>query len=1200
MKILKRLFVLMMSVVLVAGNVTAFADTEEYIELLPKIGYQTSNSSQTGSWGGNTLHFAYSVITWTVNAEESGPYLIRMNFGSYMGYPVTFGISVNGTKVGNYVFDPPDASSGYSTSAEYDSAIVMLREGENVFSIDNTSPGYDVNMSWIRFIKQDDSVLQGERESLSIGDEAYVENGVYPRGTDTITVGYTMPLLGGSFGDIELTDGVNDIGFEPVATGENLVLALTESLDYNAQYTLTLKGVQDMYTNEMTEETFVFRTSDENEDVGIGSVDIEEFDIVSDDASASGTVRGSHGKGIAGRKVELWITVPNSAPVLAAEGVSLADGKYILECNLSDYDIVGDVIGGVKAAYAGASATATKEDYMSAANRIKFTADAYTETTLSESTIKGTGNVYYGGMGITLTYEFNAVREGGFMFSLEQASYKGLTTNLTFELDGKVIHSYDFTPRSTDGNLGPKDTYDICGVWLTKGNHTLKITNNGQTHRMWNIIFTKVPAARCESIKIGTDEYNENDIYERGTDSITLDFDSAMDADNTGSVILEDADGAKIGAVTKLDESDSSKVVIALSDTLDYGKTYTLTASGIKDSCGYTMEDVELVFATTEENVSDKGFAETVIDSFDIKNGVATVTGAVKGSTGVGISGRKVEFYLTLPEGDESLAVQGVTGKDGVFSLSYTLENDDAAGDCTAGILAEYADKKVTKTYYYVSANRLLPILDALSKTTQGSGDTEACVEYVLRQNKKNLGIDPDADLAEITASKVYDMLIGAEVDTIADFHDLYKSSVLLQKINEASDSDDIEELFGNSENITLLGLDAKKLEALNTTGTEELCGVIADFEDVSDKESFAKLFDAAFNKALAVQAGLGDITPKTSSASAEKGAEIKLDINSEAEYGKVKKLILDFSFEGALKNEVNDISFNTQIGTSGVSVSGDKAVVTIEVSNPDEAKRALGVLSFSASEVGSGTVRMSGVAIASTGTDYDAELAVNEQVYSVTVEKQKEEKIGGGFASGRSPSVSAGTVMTPVTAPQDVQVVAKTFTDLSEAPWAEEAVLGLYNRQAINMTEEKLFYPNREITRAEFIKMVVLANDMYMGSLTEVNFADVKEGDWYYQYVRAAINFNLITGDGNGNFRPNDLITREDICVILSRVKGAGTASVSQLFADDGQISDYARNAVYTMKESGIVNGIGDNVFAPKANATRAMAAKIIYGLVK
>ena len=56
----------------------------------------------------------------------------------------------------------------------------------------------------------------------------------------------------------------------------------------------------------------------------------------------------------------------------------------------------------------------------------------------------------------------------------------------------------------------------------------------------------------------------------------------------------------------------------------------------------------------------------------------------------------------------------------------------------------------------------------------------------------------------------------------------------------------------------------------------------------------------------------------------------------------------------------------------------------------------------------------------------------------------------------------------------------------------------------------------------------------------------------------------------------------------------------MTELFDDDADISEYARTAVYVMKETGIVNGTGDNLFSPRANATRAMAAKIIYGLVK
>lgn len=51
--------------------------------------------------------------------------------------------------------------------------------------------------------------------------------------------------------------------------------------------------------------------------------------------------------------------------------------------------------------------------------------------------------------------------------------------------------------------------------------------------------------------------------------------------------------------------------------------------------------------------------------------------------------------------------------------------------------------------------------------------------------------------------------------------------------------------------------------------------------------------------------------------------------------------------------------------------------------------------------------------------------------------------------------------------------------------------------------------------------------------------------------------------------------------------------------FADSEDISDYARESVTALAASGVVNGTGDNRFAPKASATRAQAAQIIYKLI-
>lgn len=56
------------------------------------------------------------------------------------------------------------------------------------------------------------------------------------------------------------------------------------------------------------------------------------------------------------------------------------------------------------------------------------------------------------------------------------------------------------------------------------------------------------------------------------------------------------------------------------------------------------------------------------------------------------------------------------------------------------------------------------------------------------------------------------------------------------------------------------------------------------------------------------------------------------------------------------------------------------------------------------------------------------------------------------------------------------------------------------------------------------------------------------------------------------------------------------GSAASEELFSDDGEISGYAKEAVYTLKAKGIISGRGENEFAPKSGMTRAEAAKLIY----
>ena len=147
------------------------------------------------------------------------------------------------------------------------------------------------------------------------------------------------------------------------------------------------------------------------------------------------------------------------------------------------------------------------------------------------------------------------------------------------------------------------------------------------------------------------------------------------------------------------------------------------------------------------------------------------------------------------------------------------------------------------------------------------------------------------------------------------------------------------------------------------------------------------------------------------------------------------------------------------------------------------------------------------------------------------------------------------------------------------------------------------MFDPNGTVTREQFIKMLVLAFNL-TEKTDEMNFEDVNENDWYGEYVNIAYASGITKGDETGNFGAGKPLSREDAAVFVNRaVEALGkvlpqTAEEAE-FAYTSDIAEYAKESVLTMQTSGIMNGIDGGKFSPKDVCTRAMAAKIIYGLL-
>ena len=177
-------------------------------------------------------------------------------------------------------------------------------------------------------------------------------------------------------------------------------------------------------------------------------------------------------------------------------------------------------------------------------------------------------------------------------------------------------------------------------------------------------------------------------------------------------------------------------------------------------------------------------------------------------------------------------------------------------------------------------------------------------------------------------------------------------------------------------------------------------------------------------------------------------------------------------------------------------------------------------------------------------------------------------------------------------------------FSDLESVPWAKEAIEALAAKGVIRGPGDGTFRPDNKVTRAEILKMLMMAFG-FVDKNAVSTFSDVKEGMWYYEAVATAEKLGIVKGKGDGSFGVNEYITRQDMAVMVYRVSlildmNLGTGSSEVRFVDKNDISAYALEAVAAMQEKGIINGIGDNRFAPKNNATRAEAAVIIYRLYK
>lgn len=514
-----------------------------------------------------------------------------------------------------------------------------------------------------------------------------------------------------------------------------------------------------------------------------------------------------------------------------------------------------------------------------------------------------------------------------------------------------------------------------------------------------------------------------------------------------------------------------------------------------------------------------------------------------------------VAMSVTAPDGSVDYMSQGYTDEDGAIRFRYIQKGE--SGDYTVTANAVSVQKSVKLSY--LAQSSLSQIVDVFLKELHSSSPSWETVKEAMLANREALFLDMTVYDKLKISDNVYKLMLSdtadnANVKSVSDLVNLFHIAVMLTALDESGDSAMMEKFL-----------------------TEEPYRSSIEFDTIMlkpESDVYALLSDKAKEELMSS-------VPKAKKYTSLSMLQESIQTNALCkglQYAQSWKHIEPL-LKAYQKAELLNISF-----TDYNSLKNASAVMENMI-----------------------------------GQSYSgyADVAAKFEQY-VTRQQENEDKKtsggngGGGGGGGSSPArnpvlVTPDKTQTTPVEPTPAQPPADTsinFVDIDEAKWATRPITKLAEAGIISGTGDGRFQPNREVTRAEFVKMLIGLLDDETEQNPVQSFGDVSESDWAFPYVNKASRVGLVVGSADGLFHPNDLVTREEMAVmtvrLLQRLELLGDESGSaSAFADAETVSEWAADSVTALKNAGIVNGDLGNKFNPQNSLTRAEAAQIIYNVL-
>lgn len=1100
---------------------------------------------RTGDW-----------ICYDISDLEKGTY--KMTFDTYCKSTNTLAVEVDDEKaVDSYSFGTGTGS--YATLTGLEAGEFSLSGSQQRIKILN--PGRAFYFVSFTLKKIDDLSI------VSVSGNAMHEGNVFSRGTDSFAIEMNKEIDTSSYedGDVVIKDALGNVMLSEISIdGKIITINLKETLDYGKEYVIYIKGLQGTGKEQLPDVIEYIFTTDAEDVIGQAYLYVTSLECEEGLITAKGNIKSSVKLQIKGRNADLYIKKADGDSFdFASSAFSDENGEFEISYNIPASFESGEYMVQIKTDYISESdvyeesflyfAPDFEEQVTDDLSGIENIDDAktevdkyivYTDVDLSDfdDMINDENKVYEKFVGRT--------------FETAQEAFDAIEETVYFEC---VIQSED-----KDDIIAILDD-EIKASFFQNFNYTI-----------WSVVSLDAKNNIAEEI-IPTDFENTEKLTEKINDLVKQEF--ITENGLVSPQITATGDEVLTGEI--------AEVAVSLPSDLDDVYSMHFEISCEEESALLFTDDITVSsdYKVQYEKDTEKQLIKVTVKP--IQNETDTFTGEL--------------FVLKIP-------APGTSGGVHTISLDgYVLYHPDVITDGDTHI-----DVSFNRVNLAVKVNEITSMIinaQDIIEETEGVG---------YHDNENVAGERGFEKSGSAVCFREDEWAVYSIYGLVAGEYEIY--------VNHANkrNTDISFTIDGKSKGTANLALTGSDYSVYNDdlarrikiTGSEKLLKIY-----FSKEVTFVKTI--TFKKVEPLKVVLSATSPSVnigqsaqmifSLESKQKdviGAHIELSYDDdESEFFESNpKIILKGNFsdmyaEKTLQNGkiIYDIKFNPENSTSGnvrkVTASGDIFALSFLAQNGTE---------------GTYTPQVSGYLTYLAEEDTEPEepfvnvpfvLSENPKVTVSSAPKQTGSG-GGSFGGGGgkpggnlydAPTAAGGAL--PVV-PNENENIAEDdiFTDLSNVLWAKESICALAEKGIVSGRGNGLFAPNDVVTRAEFCKMMVLAFG-FTETDEEIEFSDVNSSDWYYDYVKKAKKAGIINGRGDGKFDPNGLITREDMATIACRALNISLElDKENLFADDSEISEYAKNAVYALRDLKIIDGVGDNKYSPKTAVTRAQAAKVIY----